>query len=367
MARNEQRVSPRRALAGMKPYTPGKPIWEVRQLYGLDRVVKLASNENPLGPSPRALAAIRERLPDLNRYPDERAFGLVRALSAALNLPESCLIATNGGDELITLLSEAFLEPGDEVVFPSPTFSEYEFGARLMNAVPVAVPLREGFRFSADDLLAAVTERTSIVYLCNPNNPTGTYMPGPELRRLIDSLPKRTLLVLDSAYAPFATAPDFEDGLAFVREGRPVVVLQTFSKIYGLAGIRVGFGAAPADIVRSLFRVKEPFNVNALAQAAAAAALSDEAHLAAARRVNEAGRRQLYAGLAALGIPYVESMSNFVLAELGERADDIYEGLLRRGVIVRPGNRWGLSRHVRISVGTAEENALLLAELAALL
>ncbi|MBB6735475.1 histidinol-phosphate transaminase [Cohnella zeiphila] len=365
MESNDLRVSPRRVLADMTPYTAGKPIWEVQREYGLDRVVKLASNENPLGPSPKALEAIQSLLPDLHRYPDERAFGLLRALSERLRLPEECLIVTNGGDELITLLSEAYLEPGDEVVVPSPTFSEYAFGARLMNATPVPVPLREGYRFSTDDLLAAVTERTKLVYLCTPNNPTGTYLPGPEMRRLLDSLPRRVLVVIDSAYAHFATAPDYDDGMAYVREGRPVVVLQTFSKIYGLAGIRVGYGAAPAEIVRSLLQVKEPFNVNALAQAAAAAALADDAHLEASRRVNEEGRKQLYDGLTALGIPYIESMSNFILAEPGERAAGMFEALMAKGVILRSGKGWNLPRHVRISVGTREENKLLLSELAA--
>jgi histidinol-phosphate aminotransferase len=185
------------------------------------------------------------------------------------------------------------------------------------------------------------------------------------MRLLLDRLPERVLVVIDSAYTHYATAPDYENGLTFVREGRSVVVLQTFSKIYGLAGIRVGYGAAPVEIVRSLLQVKEPFNVNALAQAAAAAALADEAHLEASRRVNEAGRRQLYEGLAALGIPYIESMSNFVLAEPGDRAGELYKALMARGVIVRSGMGWGLSRHLRISVGTGEENELLLSELAA--
>ncbi|WP_027093601.1 histidinol-phosphate transaminase [Cohnella thermotolerans] len=357
------KVKPRDALGRMTPYSPGKPIWEVQREYGLDRVAKLASNENPLGPSPKALEAIRRMLPELHRYPDVRATILARTLADRLGLSEANVVLSNGGDEMITLLSEAYLEPGDEVVVPVPTFSEYAFGALLMNASVKKVPLAEGFAYDADALLAAVTDKTKIVYICTPNNPTGTYMPESEMRRLLDGLPDRVLLVVDSAYAHFATAPDYADGMAFVREGYPVAVLQTFSKIYGLAGIRVGYAAAPEPIVRSLLQVKEPFNVNALAQAAAAAALTDDEHLEASRIANERAKSRLYEGLRALSIPYTKSESNFVLAELGEKADSIYRELLARGVIVRSGQGWELPNHARISIGTVEEIEWLLREL----
>ncbi|MBB6635339.1 histidinol-phosphate transaminase [Cohnella thailandensis] len=360
---NPNPISARAALDRMTPYTPGKPIWEVQSEYGLDRIVKLASNENPLGPSPKALEAMRELLPELHRYPDDRARKLVGALSKHYRLPESHFIATNGGDEFIKLLSEAYLEKGDEVVLPSPTFSEYEFGAILMEAAIVKVPLREGFRYSVDDILEQVCERTKLVYLCSPNNPTGTYLPRTELTRLLDRLPRGVLLVIDAAYSHFASAADYTDGMDLIAAGYPVVVLHTFSKIYGLAGIRVGFAAASESIMEAILRVKEPFNVNALAQTAALAALGDKEHIEASRRLNEKGRRQLYEGLARLSIPYVESMSNFVLAEIGERAGVVYEELLKRGVIVRPGHGWGLDRWLRLSVGTEEENSFLLEQL----
>ncbi|MFC5471112.1 histidinol-phosphate transaminase [Cohnella suwonensis] len=356
----ESQVRPRQALDKLKPYTAGKPIWEVQREYGLDRVIKLASNENSLGPSPKAMQAIREKVTELHRYPDERSSGLVGALAESFGLPNESFLVTNGGDELIMLLSKAYVEPGDEIVVPDPTFSEYEFGSLLMAGQAVKVPLRERFSYDADALLAAVTDKTKIVYLCTPNNPTGTYLPEPEMRRLLDSLPPRVLVVVDAAYRHYATADDYSDGLAFVREGYPVVSLHTFSKIYGLAGIRVGYGVARGDIVRTMLKVKEPFNVNALADVAAQAALTDEEHLEASVRMNDEGRRQLYEGLGKLRIPYTESMSNFVLAELGEHTGRIYGQLLERGVILRSGKGWGLNEHVRITVGTREENEELL-------
>ncbi|MBB6674087.1 histidinol-phosphate transaminase [Cohnella nanjingensis] len=358
---NPRGDTPTRAtLNRMAPYTPGKPIWEVQREYGLDRVIKLASNENPLGPSPSALAAIRQMLPDLNRYPDHRAAALTEALAGRLGVTPSQLVVANGADELITLLSEAYLDPGDEIVVPAPSFSEYDFGALLMNAVAVQVPLRAGYAYAVSDLLDAVNPRTKLVYLCSPNNPTGTYLPRTQLRALLDALPARVLVVFDAAYAHYADADDYTDGYEMLREGRNVAILQTFSKIYGLAGIRVGYCAAPEAVVRALLQVKEPFNVNALAQAAALAALNDEAHLAASRRCNAEGRRQLREGLAALGVPTTESQANFVLAEFGPSAAEVDASLLRQGVIVRSGKGWGLPGHLRISVGTAEENAIAL-------
>ncbi|GIO97079.1 histidinol-phosphate aminotransferase [Paenibacillus lautus] len=356
----ELQITPRQALGRLKPYTAGKPIWEVQQEYGLDRVIKLASNENSLGPSPKALQAIQEQLPDLHRYPDERSSGLTQALGEHLGLAANQFIVTNGGDELIMLISRAYLEPGDEIVVPDPTFSEYEFGAFLMSGTVIKVPLREQYAFCAEDILDVMTARTKIVYLCTPNNPTGTYIPDLEMKKLLDRLPTRVLVVIDTAYRHYATAPDYSDGIDFIKLGYPVITLNTFSKIYGLAGIRVGYGAASEGIIRTLLQVKEPFNVNALAQAAASAALGDEEHVQASCRMNEQGRQQIYEGLSRLAIPYYESMSNFILAELGEHADILYHKLLERGIIVRYAKGWGLPGHIRISVGTTEENQGLL-------
>lgn len=367
MAKNELQVQARNALRNMKPYSPGKPIWEVQQELGIEKVVKLASNENPLGPSPKGVEALLACLQEIHRYPDAATKGLNEVIAAQLALLPDQLIVTNGADELIKLVAEAYLEAGDEIVVPQPTFSEYEFGAHLMGATPVVVPLDEQYGYRVDDLLSAVTERTKIVYLCSPNNPTGTYVPKADLERLLDRLPKRVLVMFDAAYSHYASADDYTDGLEYVRRGYPIIVLQTFSKIYGLAGIRIGFGAASSDIISSILRVKEPFNVNALAQAAAKAAITDVEHVEASRRLNEEGREQLYEAFRKLGLHFTESMANFILLELGPNAKILYEQLLRKGVIVRYGIGWGLPEYIRVTVGTKEDNEFFIEQLSSLL
>ncbi|NHN29334.1 histidinol-phosphate transaminase [Paenibacillus agricola] len=360
-------IEPRRALQSIKPYTPGKPIWEVQRELGLVKVVKLASNENPLGASPLGVKAAQDYLAEIHRYPDANALDVKQAIARKLDLQLQQLIVTNGGDELISLISEAFLEPEDEIIVPSPSFTEYIFGARLMDAGVVDVPLNQDFAYDIEAILSAVTEKTKIVYICTPNNPTGTYLPKQDMERLLSALPARVLIVVDAAYSHFATAADYTDGLEYVRAGYPVVVLQTFSKIYGLAGLRIGFGAAPEAIIRHIVKVKEPFNVNALAQAAAAAAITDDQHVQSSSQLNTAGRERLYNALSLMGFSFTESMANFVLVELGAQAKTYYEQLLAQGVVVRYGDIWGLPQHVRITIGTTEENEFLIQALQSLL
>lgn len=355
-----KQIKHRTSLEKIKPYTPGKPLWEVQKELGLTKVIKLASNENPLGPSPKALEAIKNCLSGLNRYPDAHAIELKKMIASRLSLTTEQLIITNGADELITLISETFLEPGDEIIVPSPSFSEYDFGAYLMGAKVVAVPLDDEYQFNIDAILSAVTNYTKLLYICSPNNPTGTYIPMSMLEKLLLSLPEHILVVFDSAYSHFATNEDYTDGLEFVRSSYPIIVLQTFSKIYGLAGVRVGFGAAPEFIIKSILQVKEPFNVNSIAQAAAAAAIKDDVHVKHSKRVNTAGREQLYKALSEFGLRYTESMSNFVLVKFGAMAKKVYEELLANGVIVRYGETWGMPEHIRISIGTQEENSILI-------
>jgi histidinol-phosphate aminotransferase len=357
---NEVHVQTRSALNKMKPYTPGKPIWEVQRELGIERVIKLASNENPLGASPLALEAIQGYLSEIHRYPDASASDVRQTIASKLSLSAQQLLMTNGADELIKLVSEAYLDPGDEVIVPGPSFSEYDFGAQLMDAVSIVVPLEEDYSFHIQAILSAVTDRTKIVYICSPNNPTGTYLPKEQLELLLDSLPKRVLVVYDAAYSHYATAADYTNALAYISMGYPIIVLQTFSKIYGLAGIRIGFGAASETIIRQIEQVKEPFNVNTLAQTAAAAAIMDEAHVRASLNLNTAGREFLYEAFTALGLRFTKSMSNFILLELGPEAKTIYDRLLTLGVIVRYGGAWGLQEHVRITVGTMEENQILI-------
>ena len=349
-------VQARKVLQEMTPYSPGKPIWEVQRELSLKEVIKLASNENPLGPSPKAIEAITQALPELHRYPDADASKLKQVIAEAYEVEAKQLIVTNGGDELITLVSEAFLDAGDEVVVPDPSFSEYRFGALLMGAVVKNVPLKSDFSYDVEAILAAVTNRTKLVYLCSPNNPTGTILTKAELEYILDALPKRVLVVLDAAYSHYTTSTEYTNGVEFVRKGYPLLVIQTFSKIFGLAGIRVGFGIAPEGIIQSIVQVKEPFNVNTLAQAAAMAAIGDHEHVNQSSQLVKAERLRLYDSLRLLGLGYTESMSNFILVELGLEAKSIYERLMTKGVIVRYGQIWGLPQHVRVSVGLPADN-----------
>ncbi|MFC3041711.1 histidinol-phosphate transaminase [Virgibacillus xinjiangensis] len=366
MATSNQ-IQPRKVLGKIKPYTPGKPIWELQEELQLDKVVKLASNENPLGPSPKGVQAITDSLDGLNRYPDADTSALKEAIASQMELSQDQLIVTNGADELITLVSEAFLEEGDEIIVPFPSFSEYDFGAQLMGAEVVPVHLEEDFRFNVDRMISAITEKTKLIYICSPNNPTGTYLPKSDLEKLLQAMPDHVLMVYDAAYSHYATAEDYTDGVEYVQAGYPIIALQTFSKIYGLAGVRVGFGAAPDYVIQTILKVKEPFNVNALAQAAAAAAIRDEEHVEASREMNSTGGDQLYHLFNELGLSYIETQANFILVKFGPDAKRIHDELLTKGVIVRYGNTWGMPEHVRVSIGTQEENQFFIDALQSIL
>lgn len=350
------KIKARKVLEKIKPYSPGKPIWELQDELGLEKVVKLASNENPIGPSPKGVQAISSQLAELNRYPDADTVGIREAIASKLDVEKGQVIVTNGADELITLISETFLDEGDEIIVPFPSFSEYDFGADLMGATVVPIPLEEDFQFDVDKMLEAVTEKTKLLYVCSPNNPTGTYLPKSQLEKLLEAVPERVLVVIDGAYSHYATADDYTDGLEYVKAGKPVIVLQTFSKVYGLAGLRIGFGVAPASIIQTILKVKEPFNVNSIAQAAAIAAINDDAHVEASIESNQKGAAYLYDAFDALGLHYIKTMSNFILLQLGSDGEKIYNELLKKGVILRYGKIWGLPQYVRVTIGTQEEN-----------
>ncbi|GIP36155.1 histidinol-phosphate transaminase [Paenibacillus sp. J2TS4] len=350
----------RKELKQLKPYSPGKPAWEVQAELGLEQVIKLASNENPLGPSPKAVKAIMQQVNELHRYPDSGSLKLKQIIADHYRVRESQVMIGNGADELITLLSEAYLEKTDEVIVPFPSFTEYAFGGMLMGAKIIEAPLDSSFNYDLKQLLSVVTDRTKIVYLCSPHNPTGTYVSRTFINELIQELPDHTILVLDGAYSHYANADDYTNGVEWVQQEKPVVVLQTFSKVYGLAGMRVGFALAAERIIAAMHQVKEPFNVNALAQTAAAAAISDEEHIRRTLAVNEEGRRLLYSAFEARGIHYTPSMSNFILVELGDEAEAVYKLLLEEGVIVRFGGTWGLNGHLRVTIGTEQENLIFI-------
>jgi len=350
----------------MEPYVPGKPIAEVQKEYGIQDVIKLASNENPLGPSEKVKDAIRNILDDLHRYPDGSASAVKAALAQHFELSEDYFIVGNGSDEVIKLLSETFLQPGDEVVLPVPSFSEYLFGTLLMAAKPVTVALQSDFTYDVDAMLAAITPRTKMLYLCSPNNPTGTYATKEQLDRLINELPEGVVVVLDEAYNEYAVAGDYPQGTDYVRSEKPVIVMRTFSKLYALAALRIGYAIAHPTIISFVNRVREPFNVNTVAQVAAVTALSDEEHVALARETNERGKAILYAGFDAMGLHYIPTQTNFILVDVENEAMGVFDALMRRGLIVRSGFA-GLPTWIRVTVGKEHENERLLRELVAVL
>lgn len=345
----------REAIADLVPYEPGKPVEEVQRELGLARVVKLASNEGPFPPFPAALEAIGRVATDLNRYPDGGAYALRAALAERHGVDFDEVVVGAGADGVIDLLSQATLDPGDEIVCGWPSFPSYVLDAAKLGAVPRRVPLRD-HAYDLDALLAAVGARTKLVYVCHPNNPTGTANGRDELARFLDAVPAHVLVVLDQAYFEYIDDADYADGIAeHFRAGRRIAVLRTFSKIYGLAGLRVGYGIAPADVVRATSKVRRAFDVTATAQAAAIASIGGEAELAQRRARNAEGRAALVAALHERGLEPVPSLGNFVFVEVGD-GRGLFERLLREGVIVRPLDGFGAPEAIRVSVGTAEEN-----------
>lgn len=355
-------------LDSIPPYTPGASIEAVARRYGLDKVVKLASNEAPLPPFPEVRAVIEAKFSELNRYPDSGCQDLREALAARYGVTPAEVMVGNGSCELLLWLSLIFLEPGTGAVFSDPTFLMYEEVTTARGARPVKVPLKD-FANDLEGLAAAVTADTRLVFLTNPHNPTGSYLAYDDIAAFAAGLPDSCVLVLDEAYNEYADAPDAQGGLNLRRQNENVLVLRTFSKIYGLCGLRVGYGICAPRVREAVDKVRQPFNVNTLAQAAALKALSLESRLEERRQHNRDGRRQLYDGLDGLGLGYVETQSNFMLVDvsgLKVSADDVPEELMKRGVIVRPGRPLYCPGYIRVSVGTPEENGFFLEELAAL-
>jgi histidinol-phosphate aminotransferase len=353
-------------LSGLIPYSPGKPIEEVEREFGISGSVKLASNENPLGPSPKALQAIAGALPNLHRYPDGGGYALRQALSRHWEVSADWLILGNGSNELLEMAGRCFLMPGDEVLYARQAFIVYDMVAQVTGATKVAVPLAD-FAHDLPAMQAALTPRTKLVFLANPNNPTGTCVDPRALEGFLAAVPPDVIVVLDEAYYEYLPPEARPDALRFVRDGRWVLVLRTFSKIYGLAGLRIGYGIGPAPLVALLNRVREPFNTNSLAQVAAAAALDDADHVAASRAANEAGRAFLTAQCRAMGLPVVPSVANFLLVDMGRPGGQMTDALLRHGVIVRPVAGYGFATHLRITIGTAAENQKCVGALRAVL
>jgi histidinol-phosphate aminotransferase len=350
------------ALRGLIPYSPGKPIEAVERELGIRDSVKVASNENPLGPSPLAVAALREAVAGVHRYPDGGGHRLRHALAAHWGVAPEEVVLGNGSNELLELVGRVFLMPGDEAVYAAQSFVVYEMVAQMTGATKVIVPLKD-LAHDLEAMRRAVTARTKLVFLGNPNNPTGTAVPPAALEAFLDGLPADVVAVVDEAYYEYLPPALRPDAVRFVRVGRRVLVLRTFSKIYGLAGLRIGYGIGPADLVGLLNRLRAPFNTSSLAQAAAAAALQDSSHVAKTQALTEAGRTYLTAACQALGLAVVPSLANFLLVDVGRPGPAAAEALLRQGVIVRPMAGYGFATHLRISVGTAPENERCIAAL----
>ena len=348
----------------MTPYSPGKPVEEVKRELGLDRVVKLASNENPFGPSPKAVAAVESAARQMHIYPDGAAFELKTKIAQKYQISTEQVLLGNGSDELIHLLGVMFLDEGDEVIVAKPSFARHDAAAHLSAGKLVGVPVDSDFRHDLEAMADAVTDRTRLIFVANPHNPTGTVVRRQAFEKFLDRIPAHVAVVLDEAYYEFAAGvPDLPNSLDYVREGRNVIGLRTFSKAYGLAGIRVGFGFATPELVDAYHRAREPFNVNCLAQAAAVAALEDTDHLDLTVRNNTEGLEGLRETFGSVGAKVVESYGNFGYADMGRPALPIFEALLKRGVIVRAGAHVGHPNCLRVSVGTPEEMEIFRREL----
>ncbi len=360
-------------VRSLQPYQPGKPESELRREYGLSDIVKLASNENPLGPSPRALVAVREALSDMARYPDGNGFELKTALAAKLGVSTAMLTLGNGSNDVLELAARAFLTPEYEAVFSEHAFAVYPIATQAVGAtarVAKANPPDHAMPYGHDPaaLLASINDRTRLMFIANPNNPTGTWLKTAELQGLLSDIPESVIVVVDEAYGEYVDpAADCADTLRWLDRFPNLIVTRTFSKAYGLAGLRVGYAISHPVVADLLNRVRQPFNVNSLALVAATAALDDIDHLQRIRALNRAGMQQLQEACRRLGLSWLPSVGNFLCVDVGRSGREVFLALLKRGVIARPVDNYGLPRFLRISIGTEAENTRLIEALTAVL
>jgi histidinol-phosphate aminotransferase len=344
----------------VRQYIPGKPIEEVQRELGLKEVIKLASNENCLGPSPKAVAAIKKNIGNINRYPDASSFYLRKKLAASLGVSGDSLIFGNGSDEIIGMAVRTFVGEGDEIIIAKPTFLIYEIASQIQNANIKFVPLRNDLKHDLAGMRAAVTDRTKMVFIANPDNPTGTYVSKKELEGFLENLPKDVIVFLDEAYFEFASSEkkDYPRGTNYLsRKG--LILARTFSKIYGLAGLRIGYGIADPEIIGYMERTREPFNTNLLAQAAAEAALDDRAFLKKTLAHVSKEKKFLYSSFRKMGLEYAESSTNFIVVDMKKDCKAVFNALLKKGVIVRDMKAWGFDTYIRVTIGTHAENLKL--------
>ncbi|MCX7918552.1 MAG: histidinol-phosphate transaminase [bacterium] len=341
----------RNTVLGMEPYNPGKPIEEVKRELGLTDVIKLASNENPLGPSPLAKQAIINAVDEANLYPDGSGFALRKKLAEKFAVSMDEIILGSGSDEIISMLAQTFISPGDEAVTSAFSFVRYEQAVQLMDGVMKFAPMRE-YTYDLPAIAKLITSKTKLVFIANPNNPTGTMVDKTAVAEFMENVPPEVLVVFDEAYYEYALSPEYPQTFDYFRQGKNVIILRTFSKIYGLAGFRVGYGFGKPELLNMLHKVRPPFNVNRMAQIAALASLDDDDHVTRSRETNQRGKEYLYAECARLGLEYVPTAANFILIKCKTDANRVFETLLRQGVIVRQIG----AEYIRVTIGTMPQN-----------
>lgn len=349
----------RQEIDKLQPYEPGKPISEVKRELGLTDVIKLASNESPYPPFPEALEAIEGELEEINRYPDGSCFLLKKELASFLDVDEKNITIGHGSNELERLIANVVLRPGDEAIMASPSFVVYPTVVEIMNATPIEIPLKN-YKHDLEAMLNAISEKTRLVFICSPNNPTGTIVEKDELNEFLKAVPEGVVVVIDEAYSEFVESQNYPNGLDYLRQDKLVAVFRTFSKIYSLAGLRIGYGMLPEFLVTAMDKVREPFNVNSLAQAAALASLKCQDEVEKRRKLNWQGKNYLYAELKKIGLECVPSEANFVLVNVKKNSREVFKDLLKEGVIIRTGDIFGESyqNFIRVTIGTQEENQL---------
>ncbi len=351
-------------IRDLRPYEPGKPIEEVQRELGLKDIVKMASNENPVGPSPLAVRAIRENLDRINLYPDGGGYYLKKKLASSLGVGEDQIILGNGSDEIIRMVVETFLNEGEEAVIAEPSFVIYKLAVKTINGKCRMVALND-YQYDMESMAKVVGERTKIVFVANPNNPTGTMVTKSEVESFLAKIPEGVISVFDEAYFEYIERDDFPETIRYINSGATIICLRTFSKIYGLAGLRIGYGISQPEIVTEMNRVRQPFNANSIAQVAAISALDDREHVEKSREVNRAGKDFLYRELEKRKIAYVPSEANFILVEVGDGAG-VASALLKKGVIVRDMSCYNLPNFVRVTIGVEEANKRFIEEMAKL-
>lgn len=354
-----------KGVQALSPYQPGKPVDELAREVGLDpdSIVKLASNENPLGPSPKALSAIEKTLASLCRYPDGNGFDLKQALSGRYGIRPEQITLGNGSNDVLEVIARCFAAPGDEVVYSQYAFAVYPLVTQAIGANGVSVPARD-YGHDLDAMANAVTDLTKLVFVANPNNPTGTVHGASAIEAFLDRIPGHVLVVLDEAYCEYLQGDGYVDGLSLLARYPNLIVTRTFSKAWGLAALRAGYSVSAPEIANLLNRVRQPFNVDSIAMAAATAVLGDEEYLQRSREINTRGMAQLESAFQEMKLAYIPSAGNFISVEVGEYAAQINQSLLEQGVIVRPIGGYGLPRHLRVSIGLPEENERFIAALA---